>query len=396
MDLRTASKELDATGAVRRGPADRQAALLARFRDAGYAPIETPILGPASVFLDFSGEEIRSALFLTSDGAGTELCLRPEYTIPVCRAYLASDAAGRQAAYSYCGPVFRSRGALAGRGQESSEAMQAGLESFGRPDIAAADAEILALALDAAADAGFVARAIKMGDAGLLSRLFAALDMPPNWQRRLKRGLDKGRRLDDILTEAPSLSADHSGVLAAITGTDQKGARALVEDLLSIAGIATVGGRSPAEIADRFLAQVASKATPGFSGERKEILERFLGVECHPDAASRRLRDLASSAKLDLAEALDLFDERANFIAALGIEDLTFQASFGRNLDYYTGFVFEARHRNDPSVKAAASDVVIGGGRYDRLAQALGSREPIEAVGAALWVDRLARTERVA
>ena len=45
-------------------------AMLDRLRAAGYARTETPVLGPASVFLDFSGEEIRAALFLTADGAG--------------------------------------------------------------------------------------------------------------------------------------------------------------------------------------------------------------------------------------------------------------------------------------------------------------------------------------
>ena len=42
-----------------------------------------------------SGEEVRRRLFLTADAAGEELCLRPEYTIPVCRAYL-SFGQGRQ------------------------------------------------------------------------------------------------------------------------------------------------------------------------------------------------------------------------------------------------------------------------------------------------------------
>ena len=362
--------------------ASREAALLARLGAAGYGRVETPVLCPASVFLDFSGEEIRSALFLTSDGAGAELCLRPEYTIPVCRAYLASEAAGRRATFSYCGPVFRSRAGSLG------ETVQAGLESYGRPDLPAADAEVLALALDAAAAAGFPGGTVRTGDAGLLAALFDALDLPAHWRRRLKRALDKGQGSDTVLAEAPPAASDHRGVLAALDGADRKGARALVEDLLAIAGIATVGGRTPAEIAERFMAQVASRAAPDVASEQRDVLTRFLAVEGHPDDASLAMRDLAGDAKLDLGRALDLFDERANFLAAQGLgDDLTFQASFGRNLDYYTGFVFEVRHPD--------GDLVIGGGRYDRLAQSLGSREPIPAVGAALWVDRLGGGEAV-
>jgi len=43
--------------------------------------------------------------------------------------------------------------------------------------------------------------------------------------------------------------------LAALTKVDPSDARRLVEDLLSIAGITAVGGRSAAEIAERFLDQ---------------------------------------------------------------------------------------------------------------------------------------------
>ena len=62
---------------------------------AGFERTEPPILHPAAIFLDMSGEEVRRRLFLTADAAGEELCLRPEYTIPVCRAYL-SFGQGRQ------------------------------------------------------------------------------------------------------------------------------------------------------------------------------------------------------------------------------------------------------------------------------------------------------------
>ena len=50
---------------------------------------------------------------------------------------------------------------------------------------------------------------------------------------------------------------EYQGVLAALAGSDPKAAHHLVTDLLSIAGIAAVGGRSVAEIAERFLEQAA-------------------------------------------------------------------------------------------------------------------------------------------
>ena len=68
--------------------------LLSSYMRAGYTPIDPPVLQPAEPFLDLSGEDIRRRMFLTSDPHGRELCLRPDLTIPVSRAYLQSPSAG--------------------------------------------------------------------------------------------------------------------------------------------------------------------------------------------------------------------------------------------------------------------------------------------------------------
>ena len=355
--------------------------LLEGLHAAGFDRIEPPILQPASIFLDQSGEDIRGRLYLTSDQSGSDYCLRPEYTIPVCRAYLASPQAGQTAAYSYLGPVFR------GRADGPGEWLQAGLESFGRTDHEAADAEIVTLALQAAKDAGAPDLAVQIGDAGLFARMLEALDLPPVWLRRIRRGHIQGRSLETVLNETfNGNSTDHSGVLAALDGVDKKGARALVQDLLSIAGISSVGGRSVSEIAERFLEQAALKNSGGLPEQTRATLSRFLAISGDPDKASGELRSLARDAKLDLTAALDRFDARLNFMAARGLDlsRVTFATAFGRNLDYYTGFVFEA---HDPA--RASERPIIGGGRYDRLMATLGATSDIPAVGAAIWCDRL-------
>jgi hypothetical protein len=136
--------EMSLTAAPRAtGSAAWADALLLSFAQAGYSRAEPAILQPAEPFLDLSGEDIRKSLYLTTDAGGEELCLRPDLTIPVARDYLASAEAGQPAGFSYLGPVFRYRGG------QPSEFLQAGIESFGRQDRAAADAEMLALALEA-------------------------------------------------------------------------------------------------------------------------------------------------------------------------------------------------------------------------------------------------------
>lgn len=355
--------------------------IIAHLTGAGYAHCEPPILQPASIFFD-SGEDLRAQLYLTSDLSGADYCLRPEYTIPVLAAYLASESAGAGAAFCYCGPVFRFRPG------QNSEFTQAGIENFGRLDREAADAEILALALAAAASATPESMAtpgltVRIGDAGLFSRLLEALDLPPQWRRRIARGHSQGKTLDAILSVDLN-GTDHSGVLAVLEGADKQGARAFVEDLLSIAGIAPAGGRVPGEIADRFLEQAALKAGGGFSLEKRDILDQFLSVAGEPYEASAKLRALARNANLDFSAILDSFDARLGLIAGQGLDvsKLHFNARFTRSLDYYTGFLFEAYSQG-------ASEPAIGGGRYDGLPQALGAKIPIPAIGAAIWIDRL-------
>jgi ATP phosphoribosyltransferase regulatory subunit len=368
------------TPPARRG-AEKLAAILAHFERAGFARHEPGLLQPAGVFLDRSGEDFRGHLYLTTDASGAELCLRPEYTIPVCLDYLASPQAGAAAAFAYGGSVFRApvQGG-AGRG----EFLQAGIESFGRDDREAADAEILGAALDAAAAAGASGLSVRLGDAGLVAAFLDGLDLPPVWRRRVATGHARGQSVAEIFAPPRSNGVEKAGVLAALTKADPADARRLVEDLLSIAGITPVGGRSAAEIAERFLDQATLNEGAGVSPEKRALAEAFFVIEGAPDAASAALRQLAKDARLDLAAALDTFDTRASFIAARGLklDDMTFSASFARQLDYYSGFVFEAR-------RPGSAQAVVGGGRYDRLLKTLGATADIPAVGAAIWIDRL-------
>jgi ATP phosphoribosyltransferase regulatory subunit len=362
----------------------RAEALVASFQRAGYTRLAPAMLQPAEPFLDLSGEDIRKRMFLTTDPHGRELCLRPDLTIPVSRDYLASPAAGRAQGFCYLGQVFRHRQ------DEASEFLQAGIESFGRPDIAAADAEMLTLGLDTTAHYGVAAPDIRIGDVGLFAALIAALDLAPAWKRRLIKDFNHKTSLAQDL-ERLTLSAAHArpeyqGVLAALAGSDPKGAHALVTDLLSIAGISAVGGRSVGEIADRFLEQAALGAQTSLPRETRALIERFLAVAGDPDEAAAELRTVAKDGSLKLDAALDLFESRTGFLAARGVDvrRIKFSTAFGRGLDYYTGFVFEL---HNPAARAEGQ--LVAGGRYDGLLTRLGSKKPIPAVGFAAWIERL-------
>jgi len=361
--------------------------LLLSFTEAGYVRAEPPVLQPAEPFLDLSGEDIRKSLYLTTDARGEELCLRPDLTIPVARDYLASDRSGEAAGFCYLGPVFRFRG------QQPSEFLQAGVESFGRQDRAAADAEMLALALQAASAFGVTEVDIRTGDVALFTALIDALDLYPVWKRRLLKDFNRKVSLEQDLERLTLASGgnrnEYEGVLAALAGSDRKAALALVTDLMTIAGATNVGGRSIAEIADRFLEQSTLKGG-ALPRDALDLIKRFLAIAGNPDDAAAQLRDLARGAGLNIAAAIDQFESRIGFMAARGINTalMRFSTSFGRGLDYYTGFEFELHARGN------GAEPLVAGGRYDGLMTQLGAAKPIPAVGFSVWIEALMQLGR--
>ena len=148
------------------------------FREAGFQPVDVPVLLPMEDFVRISGEEFRRRIFITSDNRGNDYCLRPEFTIPVCRQRLAADPQGGR--FSYSGRIFRN-----GRPGEADEVWQIGCEIIGRHDEAEADAEALALGLSATQAFGLERPRVIVGDASLFAALLDALGVPAAWKQRL-------------------------------------------------------------------------------------------------------------------------------------------------------------------------------------------------------------------
>lgn len=354
---------------------------------AGFARAEPPLLIAADLVRDLVGEALARRLFLTSDADGHELCLRPDYTIPVVQAHLEGPRAGEAAAYSYLGPVFRHRPGMAG------EFNQAGIELLGRADREAAEAEVVALALRGARLYTDGPLRLAIGDVAIFMALVAALDLPPAWRRRLAKDFRRSGMLEgDLkrLAEPPRSGPTHAGLLAALEGSDPKAARALVTDLLSIAGITTVGGRSAADVAERFLEQSAL-GTGGLGADQVAVVEKLLAIDTDAASAEMQIRDLAAASGLAMGDAIDRLARRNALLAAAGVDLSTarFSTRFGRDVDYYTGLVFEI---HDGSGRE--SRPLVGGGRYDRLTDMmtakLGLDLRVPAVGCAFWVERLA------
>jgi ATP phosphoribosyltransferase regulatory subunit len=346
--------------------------------EAGYTFVEPPIVHPASVFVELLGEDLRRRLLLTSGADGVELALRPDYTIPVCLHHLAAGPAKRRADYAYLGPVFRIRAA------GPSEFHQAGIESLGRTDRTAADADVLKLAFEAAALLGVSRPRVRVGDSALFAAALDALSLNAPWQRRLERTFGDTKRLKALIKRA---NGDRQAPSPPAEPASKARVRRRVAELFAATGLGTVGGRLPDEIAERY---VEKQVIAGGIGARAATaLAAFLDIAGTPAKAADELRALARSEKLDIATAIGRFEKRVEAFATHGIDvdRLMFAADFGRRLDYYTGFVFEFH-------AARGTEPLIGGGRYDRMMGLIarsrgGEGESVPAVGFAIWLDRV-------
>lgn len=369
---------------------ERAAAMRAVFEQAQFQPVEPPLLQPAGVFLDRSGEDIRRRLYVFTDPGGQELCLRPDLTIPACRLYLEKNGGG-EARFCYSGAAFR----FEPKGSpKPAEFMQAGAEFFGGKDAEAADAEMLALATEAVRAGGFKAFDIEMGDLALFDALVDALDIPSGWRTRLKRHFWRPAYFREIVARLaePEIHAAPGtrsglGLLALLHDLDDVSARHAIRDVLSLAGIVPVGGRSIDEIAERFVEQAADVSAPPLSQKTAKLIDEFLALSLAPKDAAKRIRSLTRSAGISIDKALASLERRFELIDRQGV-DLSrarFETGFGRTLEYYTGFVFELR-----APALGADGAVAGGGRYDGLLQSLGARTRVPAVGCAITLERLA------
>ncbi|MGZ9811936.1 ATP phosphoribosyltransferase regulatory subunit [Pseudoroseicyclus sp. H15] len=334
------------------------ARLSAHFAAAGAEPVETPILQPADVLLDLYGEDIRARAYVTSDPLHGEMMLRPDFTVPLVRAHMASGRA--EARYSYAGEVFRRQEEETGR---PSEYIQVGYEVFGGT-FPEADAEVFAV-ISAALD-GLPLRAVT-GDIGLLVAAVSGLHTLPSRKEALLRHIWRPRRFRALLERFSGRRPAPAGRTALLAA----------EDPLAGAG-PEIGKRTAAEIGARLRLLREDAEAPPISEGEVALLDEILTLRAPLPEAIGTLEEIAMTLP-SIAPALLRLRQRTEALAARGLspEALDFESSFGRTaLEYYDGFVFGLVAPDRPDLPPVAT-----GGRYDALTRVLGGGRATPAVG---------------
>jgi ATP phosphoribosyltransferase regulatory subunit len=345
-------------------------ALLNLFGERGYVREESAVLQPAEIFLNRYGEEIRRRTFTLSDPAGHDLALRPDLTIPICREAVLSNRSF-PARICYNGLVFRHQ---PGEPHRPTQFFQAGVELLGLEDRAAGDTEILSLAVEALRVCGLKDFSLRVGDLSLFGALVDALALPPQWRSRLKRHFWRPGYVESLL-----YWLSHGDGAVKLPGT-----RAEIEALLDARADAPLAGRTREEIVARALDRAAQAPSLRLEGKVANAIAALLDISGPAQEALAKIRALLKTIEIDLDPQLAAMEARLATLKSLGVDPVQFTAHFGRNMEYYTGFVFElwARDKEGPVQ-------VAGGGRYDSMMEMLGAKRPVSAVGCAIRTERL-------
>jgi ATP phosphoribosyltransferase regulatory subunit len=363
--------------------------LLDTFRRAGYEQVAPSIIQPADIFLDQIGEQVRSRTYVFTDLAGDELCLRPDLTVPVSRLYLERHPrADTPARYCYNGPAFRfqPQGDIEAHQREFR---QAGIECFGASDKESADVEIVLLAADAVRRAGLKDFRLRFGDIALFYALVDALSLPERWRLKLRHYFWRPPAFHALLARlARGERPNGDGPVMALAGTlaneTPERAEELVAAYLEGRGLPLSGNRSLSEIAARLLDHAADLRADPLRKEVATVIDYYLAVSGPPKEAAKRIAMIAKGAGIDLGPALNAYTRRFERLEESGVDldRAIFATEFGRNLEYYSGLVFQIE-------AAGVDDAIAGGGRYDGLLSHLGAPREVPAIGSAIHTERL-------
>ncbi|HEX9130659.1 MAG TPA: HisS family protein [Ktedonobacteraceae bacterium] len=366
---------------------DRLSTFLAQ---AGYAPVDPPILERSELFQSSFGQELWQNLY-TFRLHHRDLCLRPEFTASICRLYLDHyQQHPLPLRFQYAGPVFRYEAPGRGRFRQHT---QLGVELFGGHTLAA-DAEILQLACEALNELPIPAYRLELGHIGVASGFINRLQLDDHAARLLLSLMeqisrsDEGEQVAQARLEALYPTNRPGGVEMSsnATGTIAGGDARLLASLLS--GISVTFGSDDArrEVVERYLWKMERSEQRRRILDALEFLRALHAISGSPPEVFGSLRDVLERYEID-PQPLTELEQLVAVIEQSGVtnQQMLINLALGRGVSYYTGLVFEIHAQDEDGFDTQ----LCGGGRYDNLLRAVGGTRDVNACGFAFGVERL-------
>ena len=362
---------------------DRLTAVIGSY---GYHYLETPLLEGTELFLRQSGGDLASRMYSFVDAGSNQVSLRPEFTSPIMRHYLEQGGdAPLPARFQYAGPVFRYDVA---HPEGSGQFTQVGAELIGSSGVMA-DAELLALAAQVADQAALDDFRVQLADLDVFDSVLTMAQISDRARNFILASVPQLRRgaaaLPEVLDRAYQLHLGDRELSAAITGLGDDQARQVIQGFLQWNGtdFRRFGQRDPEQVVDRFLRKLRGSDELVRLEKGLDLAARLAAISGEPGEAIAAAREVVEEAGAR-SPALDRLEELLGLLEGCPEIQGKLTVDFGlaRGLAYYNGIVFEVRH---PDWAAPLG----GGGRYDGLARALGSKADVPASGFAYTLESL-------
>jgi len=337
--------------------------ILKAVKAKGFKFIELDSVIETNHIVERSGETFRRFIFSFNDQNGNELCLRPDLTIASCIRYLNEKIRGTAKVY-YNGQAFRK----AHNKNEPIIRNQIGFEIIGSNNEKKDDKQIIDTAIKSLSKFTYSSGNLIIGNVEIFKLMLNKLDIPKRWKLRLKRHFWRENYFNDLLKRLET----NSDVDPTIVEIDKKKYQKMLKENQS----REIANRSVNEILNRFNNKIKDPRRAKKGSNVSKIIKEFLKINCPINEAAKKLNYFFEKNKINLRVEDNYFPITKKKISKINV---IYSASFGRQLEYYTGMVFKI------VIKSKSKKFnLINGGRYDNLIFDLGSSKKITAVGAAI------------
>jgi ATP phosphoribosyltransferase regulatory subunit len=335
------------------------------FKKDGFVLSEPDVLLDSDYIIQRSGENFRKLMLTFEDDTGKSICLRPDLTIASCIKYL-KDNTKKNSKIFYSGQAYRR--SIGSKDKIIND--QLGIEILGSKNKSTDDLKILKTIASSIKKIKIKKISIKVGDVSLFQNLIDSLKIPARWKVRLKRHFWRPQYFEDLLNRLES----NSDVDPTSIDLDKKKYSAMK----NLDQNTEIANRKVSEILSRFDRKIKDPRSFSENKNVVTIIRGFLKINCSIDKLEKTLKSFVKKNKLSKSILKDL-----SIIKNLTKinSKIIFSTDFGRDIEYYTGIVFE--------IYNSSKKEIARGGRYDGLLKSLGSKKNIPAVGAAINLNNL-------
>ena len=332
------------------------------FKKNGFTLSEPDVLLDSEYIIQRSGENFRRSMLTFENEDGKIMCLRPDLTVAACIKFIEKKTKSK---IYYSGQAYR-------RSKKQGFDVvhdQLGIEILGSKNKTHDDYKVIKTILDTTEKKNNKKIKIKVSDINLFKSLINSLDMPERWKLRLIRHFWRPKYFEELLKRLEK----NSDIDSISFDTDKK----RFFEMKKMNSEKLIAGRSISEILKRFDKKIKDPRSFDKGKQIVKIIRSFLKINCKLSKLDEVLLNFAKKSNLKKNIFKD-FESIQNLKKLK--KEINFITNFGRDVEYYTGIVFEIFFEKKE---------IARGGRYDGLLKSLGAKKDVPAVGAAINLKNL-------